>query len=56
MAKRVSIVRPRAERIDDAQLELPKMPRDWRLTIAAVCIGVSLAGLVMGVVLALVWP
>ena len=33
-----------------------KMPRDWRLTIAAVCIGVSLAGLVMGVVLALVWP
>lgn len=51
MAARVPVVRPRDERY-----ELPPIPRDYRMTIAAVCIGFCLAGLVLGAVLALVWP
>lgn len=51
MAQRVPVVRPRDERY-----ELPPIERDWRLIVAAACIGVSIVGLVLGAILAVVWP
>ena len=33
-----------------------KPKRDYRMTVAAVCIGVSVAGLIVSAILAVVWP